>query len=379
MDCADMINDKKLRQGFVLATLVSTVAGTFITSINLYDRLIEQRRQKKLDRGQNKRIKELEKRLNEAEEDKKRIKDGAGDAGRASSGDNDFRNTLQQSGNMVQHEYDRYVSNLGPRFAQGDLVAQTQIQSHIILLQGSVIKLLEEALLTGTMPDIHRLYNISEFARDGSIRALRDQYRRMLESVPLQRRPIGPMRRISSTPSLQEHSATPGSSHRRLLQNTATSANGNPLFCICARELQHSNRPLESILVAHKALAVCGACGVGVEVGEEVDGCRSWRIEKEVAVRRLNSARNDRRHSLSGGSESDNIMLRTFLLTQRFIFKCHREKSGYACYLCFLHRDGDTLSTSEEGLVSHITSKHGITEYESDPDIKELNKVLPFR
>jgi len=100
------------------------VAGTFITSINLYDRLIEQRRQKKLDRGQNKRIKELEKRLNEAEEDKKHIKDGAGDTGGANSGDNDFRNTLQQSGNMVQDEYDRYVSNLGPRFAQGDCKLQ---------------------------------------------------------------------------------------------------------------------------------------------------------------------------------------------------------------------------------------------------------------
>ncbi|AEO55792.1 hypothetical protein MYCTH_2124743 [Thermothelomyces thermophilus ATCC 42464] len=61
MDCAEMINEKELRVRFVLATLVSTV-------INLYDRLIEQRRQEKLDRGQNKRIKELEERLSEAEE-----------------------------------------------------------------------------------------------------------------------------------------------------------------------------------------------------------------------------------------------------------------------------------------------------------------------
>ncbi|KAG7288417.1 hypothetical protein NEMBOFW57_004767 [Staphylotrichum longicolle] len=58
------------------------------------------------------------------------------------------------------------------------VIAQTQIQSQIILLQGSVIKLLEEALLTGSLPDINRLYNTSEFAREGSIRALRDQYQR---------------------------------------------------------------------------------------------------------------------------------------------------------------------------------------------------------
>lgn len=64
------------------------------------------------------------------------------------------------------------------------MVAQNQIQSQIILLQGTVIKLLEEALLTGTIPDINRLYNTSEFAREGSIRALHDQYQRLLESRP---------------------------------------------------------------------------------------------------------------------------------------------------------------------------------------------------
>jgi len=95
------------------------VAGTFITSINLYDRLIEQRRQKKLDRGQNKKIRALEQRLNEAEEEKKRIKENGNGPGRG-GGDEDFRNTLQRSGDMVQSEYDRYFANLGPRFARGD-------------------------------------------------------------------------------------------------------------------------------------------------------------------------------------------------------------------------------------------------------------------
>lgn len=97
------------------------MAGTFITSINLYDRLIEQRRQKKLDRGQNKRIKELEQRLNEAEEEKERIKEEStkGTSG-GSDGDNEFRNSLQQNGKMVQNEYNRYFANLGPKFAEGD-------------------------------------------------------------------------------------------------------------------------------------------------------------------------------------------------------------------------------------------------------------------
>jgi hypothetical protein len=107
------------QQGFILATLVSTVAGTFITSINLYDRLIEQRRQRKRDKGQNKRIQELEQRLNETVEEKNQIKDAGGNGNHGNDRD-EFRNSLQQSGNMVQHEYDRHFANLGPRFGQGD-------------------------------------------------------------------------------------------------------------------------------------------------------------------------------------------------------------------------------------------------------------------
>lgn len=118
-----MLIDASAQQGFVLATLISTVAGTFITGINLYDRVIEQRRQKKLDRGQNKKIKDLEKRLNDAEDEKKRIKEeanGGNNANNSNNSNNDLKNSLQQSGNRVQQEYDRYFANLGPRFAQGD-------------------------------------------------------------------------------------------------------------------------------------------------------------------------------------------------------------------------------------------------------------------
>lgn len=97
------------------------MAGTFITGINLYDRVIEQRRQKKLDRGQNKKIKDLEQRLNEAEDEKKRMKEaGNGGNNGNNNNNNNLKNSLQQSGNQVQQEYDRYFANLGPRFAQGD-------------------------------------------------------------------------------------------------------------------------------------------------------------------------------------------------------------------------------------------------------------------
>lgn len=395
MDAAEMVSEGKLKQGFFLATLVSTVAGTFITSINLYDRLIEQRRQKKLDRGQNKRIKELEQRLNEAEEEKERIKEEStkGTSG-GSDGDNEFRNSLQQNGKMVQNEYNRYFANLGPKFAEGDLVAQNQIQSQIILLQGSVIKLLEEAILTGTLPDLNRLYNTSEFARESSIRALRDQYQRLLDSAPpraiqQQRRPTGPMRRISSTPSLRGDRSTTNStwSHGAPLKKAVThpSNAGEPLFCRCAREMQYTSKPLHSVLADDRGAAVCAGCGVGVDDGDDAEGCRSWRIEKELAVRaggRRGSANDDRMAMISRGTNSlpdSEIVVLTYLLTRRFIFKCHREDSGYACYLCCLYNDRDTLCRSEEGLVNHVTSKHSVREYSGDRDIKELGRSPSFR
>ena len=44
----------------------------------------------------------------------------AGNGGNNNANNNDLKNSLQQSGNRVQQEYDRYFANLGPRFAQGD-------------------------------------------------------------------------------------------------------------------------------------------------------------------------------------------------------------------------------------------------------------------
>lgn len=260
------------------------------------------------------------------------------------------------------------------------VVAQTQIQSQIILLQGSVIKLLEEALLTGKMPDINRLYNISEFARDGSIRALRDQYQRLLESAPIPQRPRGLLRRTSSTPSLRDGSTTAGRSYPLSQQERSSNGDSIPLHCRHAQEAQHTRRPLDSFVVARHASTVCTACGVAFGGREGEDGCRSWRVEKEVTVRHPDSKRVDRRYPSPGRDGAlETVMVRTFLLTRRFVFKCHRERSGYACYLCLLHRDWDTLCASEEGLVSHVTSKHSIAEYEGDPDIRELSRTLPFR
>ncbi|KAK4463029.1 hypothetical protein QBC42DRAFT_296314 [Cladorrhinum samala] len=439
MDAAEMIKEEGLKKGFMLATLISTIAGTFITGINLYDRVVDQRRQHKMDRTQNKKIKELEARLGQAEEEKKRIKEareqdkkrhskkgrhrGSDDDSSSTSSsddddkhrrrrDRDLRRSLEYGGTSIQREFDRYIRNMGHQFAQGDLVAQTQLQSQIIILQSSVIKLLEEALITGNPPDISRLYNTSEFARQGSIRALQDQYQRMIQSAagppapypgpggPVSSRPRAPIRRTSSTPSLrgsdrgsvygrQQHQQQPHQQQRKALPApsaaggsvvSASRVGGSPLFCRYAEDLQRTaGAPFDLSDRQH-----CPACRAVLGFSNQ----SSWRIEKKVRLRaddRMSNRSSSRIRGDGRGGDDDEdgdsqVVTRSFILTPRFVAKCHREgPNGYACYLCNRNRDRDTICRSEEALVNHVASKHGVSEYVHERDIKEMAKTLPYR
>ena len=98
-----------------------------------------------------------------------------------------------------------------------------------------------------------------------------------------------------------------------------------------------------------------------------------------MTLRNPSSTREGRQYFRGPVVGPEAVKVRTYLLTKRFIFKCHREGSGYACFLCFRHRDRDTLCKSEEGLVSHVTSRHSISEYDGDRDIKELDRIPPHR
>ena len=119
---------KIIQQGLFLATLASTVAGTFITSINLFDRVNEKRRnrhQKKLDKSQDKRITELENRVEQKGSDGDRQEsDRQPERHHGRIKDDDLRWSLEQGGPMVRQEYDRQYATMGPRFAEGDCKLQ---------------------------------------------------------------------------------------------------------------------------------------------------------------------------------------------------------------------------------------------------------------
>jgi len=245
-----------------------------------------------------------------------------------------------------------------------------------------VIHLLEDALFTGKLDNINKLYNASEFARQGSIDALQGQYQRMLQAAPL-RRPIGPVRRISSTPTMKQGYAKsvqpqPARTEKAItevrIEEDARPANGSvketaalasfdatgPLFCAYAANLQDSDDALD-VCFSKGGSQACPLCGTRVPV----EAGRAWKVEKERVKEQIKTPE----------FVDEVIEERTFLINNRFIIKSHREMAGFSCVLCYRHRDRDTICESIAGLVKHIWQKHDVAEYEDDLDMKEVSKL----
>jgi hypothetical protein len=275
-------------------------------------------------------------------------------------------------------------------------IGQNQLQAQLIMLQSEVIMILQEAILSGRVRDMNRLYNASELAREGSLNALRDQYQRTLQAAPL--RP-GAVRRVSSTPLLAPSRRAAGrvrgppppgtkpsrarTEHRTLdpsedgegLDGPGPGAGGDstsgtkvmllddssPLFCRYALELQRTSEPLEARFRPGGPLA-CPACGTRVEV----QFGRSWRVSRQVLPDRAAGRRFDYESAVEE---------RTYLLGNRFVVKCHREQAGFACVLCARYRDKDTVCATADGLVKHVWRIHEVDEYEDDVDIREVETV----
>lgn len=238
-------------------------------------------------------------------------------------------------------------------------MAQTQLQSQIITLQQTVIALLQEALETGLPPDLHRLRNASEFAREGSIRALRDQYQRMLTAAPLRPgRPAGLVRRISSTPDMRSDAGSGGG--KEMVVRGRGGGGGEvvrfnrpgPLFCPFAEDLQRGNGPLPR--------GECPACRSAVPLPD-----RPFVVSKEVVKDRVSRPAED------GTMEVvEYVGDRRYVVSSRFLWKCHREVTGFACLLCWRFREGDTLCKGVEGLVRHLGEKHSVQELEDEEDLR---------
>ncbi|KXS93525.1 hypothetical protein AC578_4244 [Pseudocercospora eumusae] len=224
MNYSNMIEEKALKKTFIIATLVSTIVGTFTASIALHDKIKEKqekaanakKQQQGVDDKQDKGLEELKARLGELEnkadkgkevsiKDRKPSRSKSSARSRSRSGsrassrrsrarsrvsprdspmeNDDFAQATGRSKAMLEETYEENVGQLGQSFAHGDLVTENALQKQVIDLQQVVISVLQGAVSDNralTEDDMRQIIMAQDKARDGSISALNAQRDRLL-------------------------------------------------------------------------------------------------------------------------------------------------------------------------------------------------------
>ncbi|KAI0515334.1 hypothetical protein F5B22DRAFT_606829 [Xylaria bambusicola] len=345
---AGMIEEKRLKSTFVVASLCSTLINTFSASINLWDRMSERRKQKKKDSKQDDEIRQLKEQI--AQVDKRSQKPEADNNRRVQDKGTDDDDgealglSLARSEALVRQEYNDGAGRLGKRFAMGDLITENQLQAQIITLQRTVIDVLQEALVNRqslSHGDVQRLIAASLAARNGSLDALRQQYQRLsFEASPPQ------PRSLTST------------------SHSTIDVGMGELFCKYSLTLQATPGLPLSASFSPGGDGRCHYCGVQLDP-ETPD--TYWHIEKRAAAN-------------AHDSKGDPTKEYHFDLGQRFIVKCHTGRGEYACVLCRRYGEIDIVCRSVPTLVNHVSKEHTVWELDADPDLRKgvsSPKTLP--
>ncbi|KAI1345345.1 hypothetical protein F5Y01DRAFT_300791 [Xylaria sp. FL0043] len=348
---AGMIEEKRLKSTFVVASLCSTLINTFTASMNLWDRVGERRKQKKKDSKQDDEIRKLkeqveqtDKRTQKPEVDgHRRAYDNKGAVDDDDDGDALSR-SLERSEALVRREYNEGAGRLGKRFAMGDLITENQLQAQIITMQRTVIDVLQEALLNRqslSHGDIQRLIAASLAARNGSLDALRQQCQRLsFEAYPQSR----------SLNSTNQYAANIGAGE---------------LFCKYSLTLQNIPGMPLSASFAPGGDGHCPSCRVQLDP-EASD--TYWHIEKRAP-------------SSTKSENGDTTKEYHFDLGQRFIVKSHTERGEYACVLCRKYGQVDVVCRSVPTLVNHVSKEHTVRELDAELDLKrgmDFQRTLPL-
>ncbi|KAH4052793.1 hypothetical protein HBH49_090760 [Parastagonospora nodorum] len=353
MNYASWIEEKNLKKTFIMATLASTLVGTFTASMGLYDRVSDKRQQHKQrardvqQDGEIKQLKdEFEKAQQRAEDRQKeidRLKNGGGGGGGGGRGNDDVGFVLSRDAAMIQRMYDDGFGRYGSRFAQGDAIAENQLQAQIISLQQTVINVLQDALNNDrqlTRADQAKLIAASNAAREGSLDALHQAQQRMSSGNSV--RSASPPRSISAPP-------------RRA--PTAIMDSGDQLFCRYSLDLQYARDKPLSANFAPGGPCQCPACGVTLDVTAD----DFWMIGKRTP-----------RTIIEQGYETEIMETREFRLGQRFALKCHTPDGEYACIICSKGRDVDAICRNVDALVKHVGTFHDADELVREVDLREV-------
>ncbi|KXJ96335.1 hypothetical protein Micbo1qcDRAFT_191137 [Microdochium bolleyi] len=344
MNYSNMIEEKNLKKTFIIATLCSTLIGTFSSSMGLWERVQDKRKQKKKDFAQDDEIKQLKNQMTEA------VK-GIQNNTAARKQHDDVGDSLERSGAMIRREFDDGYDQFGRRFAIGDTITENRLQAQVIALQQTVINVLQDALMTGrplTNADMKQLVAASNSARDGSLDALRQQRERQMRAIEGPPQKALPPAKASSRASSSERSYAPP-------KRASTIVDTDPLFCRYSLDIQYIKKKPLAASFAPGGECRCPDCGLRLDVESD----DFWEINKRVPV-----VVPDGR-----GYEKEVIEERSFHLGQRFVVKCHTPDGEYACVLCSRHRDADAICPTIETLVHHVGKFHTMAELEKDPDL----------
>ncbi|RYO90123.1 hypothetical protein DL762_002848 [Monosporascus cannonballus] len=367
MNYANMIEEKNLKKTFIIATLCSTIIGTFSSSIGLWDRVKQRRLQQRRDLKQDDEIKSLKDKIEAADRRSAdalwRLQHSQPPPPQLRDRDRDeVGESLRRSGALIRREFDDGYERYGRRFAVGDAITENRLQAQIIALQQTVIDVLQAALYDGrqlTHADVARLVAASDAARDGSLDALRHQRQRLTATkTPLAQPPPPSSRRSFSLPA-----------NRRPV--AALTAPEDELFCRYSLDLQHArNKPLASSF-APGGDCRCPACGVRLAAARPDD---FWAITKRAVVKSYDDSTSGGGGSYDRHRQKQQELVeeeREFHLGQRFVVKCHTPDGEFACVLCNRHRDADVLCRSAEALVNHVGRRHDVAELEREVDLFE--------
>jgi hypothetical protein len=226
-----------------------------------------------------------------------------------------------------------------------------------------------------------RLIQTTRSTRMASIQALHMQYQRMLPptspSVPEVHRPVpgafpappGNIPRhdsVTRTPRSRSRNRNRSKSPVKDDEEITIQPYPNPslkphpqphppinkLFCVYARDLQnHSRLPLTDNY-NEGGDNLCPFCRTHISTRPG----KAWEIITD-----------DRK----GG---DRYKRRIFLVKNRFVIKCHREGTGFACVLCARFKESDTVCREVGALMDHLWREHTSEELEKDDDIFEIDE-----
>lgn len=269
------------------------------------------------------------------------------------------------------------------------------------MLQQTVIGVLEEALYDGRQIDragVNKLVWASRAAREGSLDALKGQYQRLAQELPIPRSPskyieaeVVELSSRGSSPRRSPVKALPPavkalSSPRELSrapQPPPKQWSGRDFYCRYSIDLQLSPNPLSQAFDPGRG-GPCPACGLSLAV----DSADMWEFKlagepsttvKFAEIEKLGGKDRDKdRGRSTPGKEIVSVkeqrqkMVR-FRLPAKFVVKCHTPEGDYACVLCSGPRSDYSgvvvLCDDPEALVDHVARDHKASDIEKDIDI----------